>query len=124
MAIEKLKTLIHIYRGDYEPYSFTFLEQNNDNETTNLNLSERFDDIRLEIRTKNKEDSTLIKQVSLDNGIELTGQNQNIINVDLTTTAKGGLYYFDMRFKLKDENRWMTFIVGNIIIESNKTKTS
>ena len=56
MAIEKLKTLIHIYRGDYEPYSFTFLEQNNDNETTNLNLSERFDDIRLEIRTKNKYD--------------------------------------------------------------------
>ncbi len=108
MAVNRGFAKIPLYRGDYEPFVFTFFSDSA--QTTPLDIADIYDEVVLEIRTKPNDQGDLIKRVSLGDGIEILEVNK--LQFDLANTAKGATYFYDMRFRIKETNNWLTLISG------------
>lgn len=131
---------VEFVRGDYYVESFAFYED--EEETTPIDLTV-YDEIYMDIRVEPKESSKRILRLSLGNGISITGDNNEILMIEiesdnselfsssfyqlnmstgtLAQRTASGIYYRDIRFIINDVV--FTMLNGKIKIISNITNT-
>lgn len=129
---------VEFVKGDYYIESFAFYED--EEETVPVDLTV-YDEIYMDIRIQPKESSKRILRLSLGNGISITGDNNNILTIEiesdnsrlfnssfyqlnvstgtLVQRAASGIYYRDIRFIINDVV--FTMLNGKIKIISNIT---
>lgn len=109
-----------IYRDDYAPQ---FLEMYEGDEVTNtpIDVLAQFDDILIQIRQNKKPVNSLVKTLQYTAGtIAITDTNK--VSWDMTMTSPAGAYWYDIRFKIKGSNNWITYIEGNVLVTNNVSK--
>lgn len=131
---------VEFVRGDYFTESFAFYED--EEETTPIDLTV-YDEIYMDIRVEPKESSKRILRLSLGNGISITGDDNEILMIEiesdnselfsssfyqfnnstgtLAQRTVSGIYYRDIRFIINDVV--FTMLSGKIKIISNITNT-
>lgn len=119
MAVEIGNANYNIYRGDYSPQYIEMFE-GDENTQTPMDVSALFDDIAIQIRKSKSPDKGLIKSLRQSEGtISLSDTNR--VSWDFTLTESEGIYWYDIRFKFKDIDRWVTYVEGNVIVTNNVT---
>ena len=110
-----------IYRGNYSPQ---FVEMFEGDEITNtpINIVNEFDDVLIQVRKDKQPENGLIKTLQYTSGtIALAAVNK--ISFDLSVDDESGVFWYDIAFKIKNSNQWITYIEGNVIVENNVSKT-
>ena len=117
MSVRKAFVKYQVYRGDDEPQ---FLDMYNivDAVQTPIDIAASYDDVVLEIRERQDPDSTRLKRLSLSDGT-MSIVSTNKLSYDLSLNNDQGVYFYDIRFRYKDSDRYQTFISGPLIITNN-----
>lgn len=110
-----------VYRTNTAPYALPFFTKI-DGVEYKQDLAANFDDIVMEVRAADNYDSKLIKRLSLTEGT-ITISDTNVLNFNLSSTARGGTYFLDVMFKKTGEDVYETYLKGIVPIENNITRT-
>lgn len=113
MSVDKGFVKLPVYREDGEPYILRMFE--GENETDVLSV---YDEIVLEVRNGRDYKAPLILRKSLSDG-GITVQNTNEVVFNLKTTAEGGVYFCDVRFRSIASGDYKTLLKGVVPVEDN-----
>lgn len=82
-----------------------------------------YTDIHMQVRPTMNSSGDIIAEASLTNGMTITGESHNILNIDLEELdSPAGVYYFDIRFSQQNGEVIDTLLKGKIIITDNITE--
>lgn len=115
MAVERGFIDYTTYRQDAEPYLIEMFTSINEDEANFLpmDILATYDEIVMEVRSKEDFNSRLVKSLSYSNG-DFVILNTNEIHFNLSNDLDPRLYYYDMRFRELGTTNWQTLVSGTL----------
>lgn len=117
MKTAQLKNLF-LTRGDT---FFQALRFESNGEPIDLSVN---NEINVDIRQGITRQGKLIKKLSLGDGLEIVGEENDVLTIkmstEITETMRGGKYYLDVQIT-DEENDKYTYCWGQIIVRENIT---
>ena len=117
MSIERAFVKYQVYRGDDTPQFFDMFNVVGETETA-IDIAASYEDIVLEVRVRQDPNSELLKRASLQDGT-MSIVSTNKLSFDLTMDKPQGVYFYDVRLRIKDSERYQTWVSGPLIITDN-----